>query len=179
MHQCTQNLGLAPDLSRLSREVRDLIRRSNRGEYPSRSGTAAAICAAISSVGRAARADARGVRNRRIVCMQGIINEERFGPLSHLVCVRGCEERSIEMEEAGREEKGAQSRSRSVPLPNLRNLRQGRGYTQRQLSELAGVAHTSVQQLETAKRGGYPRTIRRIADALGVSPQDLRDRPLE
>jgi transcriptional regulator with XRE-family HTH domain len=44
-------------------------------------------------------------------------------------------------------------RSRSTPLPALAAHRRKRGLTQRQLGELAGVAHTTVQQLESLKRG--------------------------
>ena len=46
-------------------------------------------------------------------------------------------------------------RSRSTPLPGLAAHRRRRGLTQRQLGELAGVAHTTVQQLESLKRGAY------------------------
>jgi transcriptional regulator with XRE-family HTH domain len=48
-----------------------------------------------------------------------------------------------------------------------------RGLTQRQLGELAGVAHTTVQQLESLKRGVYPQTLRKLATALGVAPEEL------
>jgi transcriptional regulator with XRE-family HTH domain len=44
-------------------------------------------------------------------------------------------------------------RSRSTPLPALAAHRRRRGLTQRQLGELAGVAHTTVQRLEALKRG--------------------------
>jgi transcriptional regulator with XRE-family HTH domain len=40
-------------------------------------------------------------------------------------------------------------RSRSTPLPALAAHRRQRGLTQRQLGELAGVAHTTVQRLES------------------------------
>jgi transcriptional regulator with XRE-family HTH domain len=64
-------------------------------------------------------------------------------------------------------------RSRSTPLPGLTADRRRRGLTQRQLGELAGVAHTTVQQLEALKRGAYPQTLRKLATALGVAPEDL------
>jgi transcriptional regulator with XRE-family HTH domain len=64
-------------------------------------------------------------------------------------------------------------RSRSIPLPGLAALRRRRGLTQRQLGELAGVAHTTVQQLESLRRGAYPQTLRKLAIALGVEPIDL------
>ena len=64
-------------------------------------------------------------------------------------------------------------RSRSTLLPDLAAHRRRRGLTQRQLGELAGVAHTTVQQLETLKRGAYPQTLRKLALALRVEPKDL------
>jgi transcriptional regulator with XRE-family HTH domain len=63
--------------------------------------------------------------------------------------------------------------SRSTPLPGLAAHRYRRCLTQRQLGELAGVAHTTVQQLETLQRGAYPKTLRKVATALGVAPEDL------
>jgi transcriptional regulator with XRE-family HTH domain len=64
-------------------------------------------------------------------------------------------------------------RSRSTPLPALATHRQRRGLTQRQLGELAGVAHTTVQRLESLKRGAYPQTLQKLATALRVEPKDL------
>jgi transcriptional regulator with XRE-family HTH domain len=64
-------------------------------------------------------------------------------------------------------------RSRSTPLPGLAVHRRRRGLTQRQLGELAGVAHTTVQQLESLKRGAYPQSVRKLATALGVAPEEL------
>jgi transcriptional regulator with XRE-family HTH domain len=64
-------------------------------------------------------------------------------------------------------------RSRSTPLPALAAPRRRRCLTQRQLGELAGVAHTTVQQLESLRRGAYPQTLRKLATALGVTPEEL------
>jgi transcriptional regulator with XRE-family HTH domain len=63
--------------------------------------------------------------------------------------------------------------SRSTPLPGLAAHRRRRGLTQRQLGELAGVAHTTVQQLESLSRGAYPQTMQKLATALGVAPEEL------
>jgi transcriptional regulator with XRE-family HTH domain len=63
--------------------------------------------------------------------------------------------------------------SRSTPLPGLAVHRRRGGLTQRQLGELAGVAHTTVQRLESLSRGAYPQTLRKLATALGVEPKDL------
>ena len=64
-------------------------------------------------------------------------------------------------------------RSRSTPLPALAAHRRQRGLTQRQLGKLAGVAHTTVQQLESLSRGAYPQTMQKLATALGASPEEL------
>jgi transcriptional regulator with XRE-family HTH domain len=63
--------------------------------------------------------------------------------------------------------------SRSTPLPALAAHRRRQGLTQRQLGAQAGVAHTTVQRLESMSRGAYPRTVRKLALALGVEPGDL------
>jgi transcriptional regulator with XRE-family HTH domain len=64
-------------------------------------------------------------------------------------------------------------RSRSIPLLGLAAHRRRGGLTQRQLGELAGVAHTTVQQLESLRRGAYPQTVQKLATALRVEPKDL------
>jgi transcriptional regulator with XRE-family HTH domain len=66
--------------------------------------------------------------------------------------------------------------SRSTRLPGLATHRRRRGLTQRQLGELAGVAHTTVQQLESLRRGAYPQTLRKLASALGIAPEELLHR---
>jgi transcriptional regulator with XRE-family HTH domain len=67
-------------------------------------------------------------------------------------------------------------RSRSTLLPALATHRRRRGLTQRQLGELAGVAHTTVQRLESLRRGAYPQTMLKLATALEVSPEKLLHR---
>ena len=64
-------------------------------------------------------------------------------------------------------------RPRSTLLPGLAAHRYRRGLTQRQLGKLSGVAHTTVQQLESLKRGAYPQTMQKLAAALGVAPEEL------
>jgi transcriptional regulator with XRE-family HTH domain len=63
--------------------------------------------------------------------------------------------------------------SRSIPLSALAAHRRRQGLTQRQLGELAGVAHTTVQHLESLSRGAYPQTMQKLATALGVAPEEL------
>jgi DNA-binding XRE family transcriptional regulator len=74
----------------------------------------------------------------------------------------------------------AQPREQGVGLHHLLDRRGdrillygGRGLTQRQLGELAGVAHTTVQKLESLSRGAYPQTLRKLASALGVAFEEL------
>ena len=67
-------------------------------------------------------------------------------------------------------------RSRSTLLPGLAAHRRRRGLTQRQLGELAGVAHTTVQRLESLRRGAYPQTMQKVATALGIAPEELLHR---
>ena len=69
--------------------------------------------------------------------------------------------------------RGRYAEGRSTLLPALATHRRQRGLTQRQLGELAGVAHSTVQQLESLKRGAYPQTMQKLATALRVEPKDL------
>ena len=55
----------------------------------------------------------------------------------------------------------------------LRQLRRERALSQRDLSGITGIAHDSISQLETGKRDAQPRTIRKLAEALGVEPREL------
>ena len=70
-------------------------------------------------------------------------------------------------------EKTTSGHNRSVLLPGLRQARQRSGLTQRELGELAGVGKGTVSELEVGRRGAYPRTIRRLAEALGTKVADL------
>jgi transcriptional regulator with XRE-family HTH domain len=67
----------------------------------------------------------------------------------------------------------ARHSGRSIPLPGLRAARQKAGLTQYELAKLAGVGCGTVHRLETLERGGYPRTLRKLATALGVEPAQL------
>jgi transcriptional regulator with XRE-family HTH domain len=70
-------------------------------------------------------------------------------------------------------EKATSSHNRSVLLPGLRQARQRSGLTQRELSELAGVGKGTIWELETERRGSYPRTLRRLAKALETEISNL------
>ncbi len=66
--------------------------------------------------------------------------------------------------------------NRSIPLPCLRELRQSRGLSQKDLGQLASVSPGTVYRLENRLRGAYPGTVRKLAKALGVAPEELVDR---
>jgi transcriptional regulator with XRE-family HTH domain len=41
------------------------------------------------------------------------------------------------------------------------------------LSRMTGIAFDTISRLETGKQRAQPRTIRNLADALGVEPREL------
>ena len=62
---------------------------------------------------------------------------------------------------------------RGIPLPYLKEVRQSRGLSQRELAELARVSSGTVYRVENGLRGAYPGTVRKLATALGVAPEEL------
>jgi transcriptional regulator with XRE-family HTH domain len=55
----------------------------------------------------------------------------------------------------------------------LQRLRQDRALSLRELGERSGVAFDAINKLELGKRQAQPRTIRKLAEALGVEPRAL------
>ncbi len=55
----------------------------------------------------------------------------------------------------------------------LRRLRQERALSLRDLTRRSGVAYDTISKLETGKREAQPRTLRKLAEALGVEPKEL------
>ena len=64
-------------------------------------------------------------------------------------------------------------RTRGISLPYLREIRQSRGLSQKDLGEKARVSSGTVYRLENGLRGAYPGTVRKLARALGVAPEAL------
>jgi transcriptional regulator with XRE-family HTH domain len=56
----------------------------------------------------------------------------------------------------------------------LRELREDRTLSARELAELADVHYNTILRLENNQGGAQPRTIRKLAAALGVEPRELR-----
>ena len=60
-----------------------------------------------------------------------------------------------------------------VNVPRLRELRRRRVLSMRELEELSGVSYNTVWRLENGLTGAHPRTLRRLAEVLGVDPSEL------
>jgi transcriptional regulator with XRE-family HTH domain len=55
----------------------------------------------------------------------------------------------------------------------LKRLREERVFFQRELARLAGLTHQTVWRFENGSTNAHPRTIRKIAEVLGVEPKKL------
>ncbi len=62
-----------------------------------------------------------------------------------------------------------------VKLARLKLLRQRKALTQQQLAEKAGVNRATIARLEGGTDEPFPTTVRKLADALGVDPEDLME----
>jgi len=58
-------------------------------------------------------------------------------------------------------------------LTRLKLHRERRMLTQDELAALSGVSRSSIARLETTTKRAYPTTLRKLAAALKVKPQDL------
>jgi len=67
----------------------------------------------------------------------------------------------------------SEDRYRGIPLPYLKEVRRSKGLSQKELGELARVSSGTVYRVETGQRGAYPGTVRKLATALGVAPEEL------
>jgi transcriptional regulator with XRE-family HTH domain len=65
------------------------------------------------------------------------------------------------------------NRFTDVDGARLRRLRRERALSQRELSRMTGIAFDTISRLETGKQRAQPRTIRKLAEALGVEPREL------
>jgi transcriptional regulator with XRE-family HTH domain len=60
-----------------------------------------------------------------------------------------------------------------VDMARLRELRRRRVLTLEELAEKAGVGRNTIWRLEHGVMGAQPRTIRKLARALNVEPEEL------
>jgi transcriptional regulator with XRE-family HTH domain len=60
-----------------------------------------------------------------------------------------------------------------VNVERLKELRRERVLSLRELEERSGVSYNTIWRIEDGRQGAHPRTIRKLADALGVEPVEL------
>ena len=58
-------------------------------------------------------------------------------------------------------------------MERLKELRREQVLSLRELEAKSGVSYNTIWRLEDGRRGAHPRTIRKLADALGVRPSEL------
>ena len=61
------------------------------------------------------------------------------------------------------------------PVRTLKQWRLARGYSTRQLAQIAGLTKGTVVALEVGRSKGWPQTWKRIADALGIQPEQIAE----
>jgi transcriptional regulator with XRE-family HTH domain len=62
-----------------------------------------------------------------------------------------------------------------VDAVRLRELREERVLSLRELEERSGVSHSTIWRIEDGRQGAHPRTVRKLAAALGVPPSELTE----
>ena len=65
------------------------------------------------------------------------------------------------------------ARGRGIMVPHLRRVRERAGMSQRDLEKASGVGHARISLLERGESGAQGKTIRKLAEALGVGTADL------
>jgi transcriptional regulator with XRE-family HTH domain len=60
-----------------------------------------------------------------------------------------------------------------VNVERLKELREERALSMRELASRSGVAHQTIYRLEHGQHNAHPRTVRHLAEALGVEPREL------
>jgi transcriptional regulator with XRE-family HTH domain len=63
-----------------------------------------------------------------------------------------------------------------IDVEKLKMLREARALSLRELANEAGVGHNTIYRIEHGQGNVLPRTVRRLAKALGVEPRELMKR---
>jgi transcriptional regulator with XRE-family HTH domain len=66
--------------------------------------------------------------------------------------------------------------STEIDGARLRRLRTERALSQEDVERMTGIAASTISNLERGKRSAQHRTLRRLAEALGVEPRELMKR---
>jgi transcriptional regulator with XRE-family HTH domain len=57
----------------------------------------------------------------------------------------------------------------------LREIRDRKLLSQRELADKAGISPTTIIHIEQGKIRPHPRTLRKLAEGLGMTPEELAD----
>jgi transcriptional regulator with XRE-family HTH domain len=60
-----------------------------------------------------------------------------------------------------------------IDVEKLKALREDRALSLRELADISGVGHNTIYRIEHGQKTVLPRTVRRLAAALGVEPREL------
>jgi transcriptional regulator with XRE-family HTH domain len=60
-----------------------------------------------------------------------------------------------------------------VNVQRLKQLREENALSLRELAGISDVSHNVIWRIESGRTGAQPRTIRKLAQALGVEPREL------
>jgi transcriptional regulator with XRE-family HTH domain len=60
-----------------------------------------------------------------------------------------------------------------VNVERLKELRRERVLSLRELEERSAVSYNTIWRIEDGRQGAHPRTVRKLAEALGVDPKEL------
>jgi len=60
-----------------------------------------------------------------------------------------------------------------VNVERLKELRKLRALSQQELAEAAGIGRATLSRIERGETGAHGRTLRRLANALGVGVEEL------
>jgi transcriptional regulator with XRE-family HTH domain len=60
-----------------------------------------------------------------------------------------------------------------VNVQRLKELRREQVLSLRELEERSGVSYNTIWRIEDGRQGAHPRTVRKLAEALGVQPSKL------
>ena len=60
-----------------------------------------------------------------------------------------------------------------VNVERLKELRRKKVLSLRELEEKSGVSYNTIWRIEDGRQGAHPKTIRKLAEALGVDPNEL------
>jgi transcriptional regulator with XRE-family HTH domain len=60
-----------------------------------------------------------------------------------------------------------------VNVERLKEMRRECVLSLRELEERSGVSYNTIWRIEDGRQGAHPRTVRKLAEALGVQPSEL------